>query len=155
MSLAIENCKGVIHVFSDTGSTKEGGQGFYKLEGNGIPNEEGLVLILGIPLAFQEIVQPVVTLDDKRTLYVFGTAWNEIQLTGLLLLGPASTKGAQLSALIRWYNENRVSVLRNSIKLSLGTAAINAYVTGLRVDEANPNTHTQAFTVMMVTADIK
>ena len=108
-----------------------------------------------MPLEFNEIVQPTTTLDDKRVLYVFGTAWNNISVSGILLLGEQDTRGDQLTKLISWYNENRVSVKREPVKVSLGTAAVDAYVTGLRLGQANPKTNTQMFSIVMVTADVE
>tara|TARA_R110002110_G_scaffold49550_2_gene147112 strand:- start:2745 stop:3224 length:480 start_codon:yes stop_codon:yes gene_type:complete len=159
MSLAIENCKGHVHVFSDSG---EGGRtsGFYALEPP-IPDTEGSkALVLGIPLQFQEIVQPTVTLDDKRALYVFGTAWNDVSVAGILLLGDASTRGAMLGSLIDWYNENRVGVRHkhgggDPVRVSMGTAGFDAYVTGLTLGAANPQFNTQQFNIKLLTADIK
>ena len=149
--LAIENCKGHVHVFYEEGAQSAG---FYELE-PAIPSGDGSkALVLGIPLEFQEIVQPTTTLDDQRVLYVFGSAWNNISISGILLLGESDTRGDQLSKLIQWYNQNRVSVKRAPVKVSLGTAGIDAYVTGLRLDQADPKTNTQMFSIVMVTADI-
>jgi len=155
-SLAIENCKGHIHVFSDSGAGAGGrSSGFYSLDPP-IPEAAGSrALILGIPLNFQEIVQPTVTLDDKRTLYVFGTAWNSVSVSGLLLLGDASTRGAQLTSLVTWYNANRVSVKKGPVKVSLGTTGIEAYVIGLGLSDANPKVNTQSFTINLLTAEVK
>jgi len=153
-SLAIENCKGHVHVFSDSDDSGRS-SGFYELEPP-IPEADGSkALIQGVPLGFHEIVQPTVTLDDKRTLYVFGSAWNEISVSGILLLGQADTKGAQLSKLIEWYNSNRVSEKRDSVRVSLGTSGVNAYVTGLTLAEADPRTNTQRFNIKMLTAEIQ
>ena len=154
MGLAIENCKGHVHVFSDGGG---GGQasGFYEVQPAIPDSSQSKALILGIPLEFQEIVQPTTTLDDKRVLYVFGTAWNNVTVSGILLLGEQDTRGDQLSKLIQWYNENRVSKKKAPVKVSLGTAGIDAYVIGLRLDQANPQNNTQMFSILMVTADVE
>lgn len=153
-SLAIENCKGHVHVFSDSG---EGGRtsGFYDLSPR-IPDTDGSkALVLGIPIQFREIVQPTVTLDDKRALYVFGTAWNDVSVTGLLLLGGANTRGALLQTLINWYNTNRVGARRGPVRVSMGTSGMDAYVTGLTLGAANPQFNTQQFNISLLTADIK
>ena len=155
MSFAIENCKGHVHVFSETGGDGGRSTGFYEMDPP-IPHaEDSRALILGIPIGFQEIVQPSVTLDDKRTLYVFGTAWSQLTVNGILLLGQSSTKGAQLDELISWYEENRVSEKRAPIRISLGTTGLNAYVVGLRTTDANPQFNTQNFSILMMTAEIQ
>lgn len=154
MSLIIEDCKGHVHVMG-TGGKRGRTTGFYEIEPS-IPETDGSkAIILGIPVGMQEIVQPAVTLDDKRTLYVFGTAWNEGSIQGLLLLGESSTKGAQLEKLMSWYEENRVSKKKGPIKLSLGSTGVSAYVTGLRLDAADPKFNKQAFTIMLLTSEIK
>ena len=151
MGAAIENCKGHVHVFSDNGG---GGAGFYALD-PAIGDAGGSkALVLGVPLAFAEIVQPTTTLDDKRILYLFGTAWSEMSVAGMLLLGDQSTRGQQLGELLSWYETNRVSVLKGPVSVSLGTSAVDAYVTGLRLGQANPNNNTQMFSIIMVTADV-
>ena len=149
MGLTIENCKGHVHVFGD------GGGGFYAIK-PAIPEVGGAkALILGVPLEFQEIVQPTTTLDDKRVLYLFGTAWNRMSVAGILLLGDRDTKGAQLTRLLKWYNDNRVSESKKPIRVSLGTASLDAYVVGLRLGEANAKTNTQMFSIILLTADVE
>lgn len=159
MGLAIENCKGYVHVFGDGASSRSnawGGRGgFYRLDPE-IKNTSGArALIMGVGLEFQEIVQPVTTLDDRRFLYLFGTAWNELTVQGLLLLGDASTSGAQLTALIEWYNSNRVSQKEEGvIDVSLGDASLEAYVVGLSLGQANPSNNSQSFAIRLVTTDV-
>lgn len=154
MGYVIENCKGHVHVFKDqnAGATTTG---FYEMSPPIPDAAESKALIIGIPLGLQEIVQPSVTLDDKRTLYVFGSAWNNVEVAGMLLLGESGTRGAQLDALVSWYNQNRVSERRAPVRLSLGTASLNAYVVGLRTAQADPKFNTQNFTLQMVTAEIQ
>lgn len=147
--LAIANCKGHVHTF--------GGQsnGFYELSPQIPDAQDSKALVLGIPLNLTEITQPTTTLDDKRVLYLFGSAWNDLSVSGVLLLGESSTRGEQLTKLIQWYNENRVSKKRGPVSLSLGTTGIDAYVTGLRLDQANSQTNTQNFSIQMVTTDVE
>jgi len=139
-----------VHVVDESGGDSPG---FYEID-PAIPDADGgKALITGIPLNLREIVQPTTTLDDKRVLYIFGSAWNELTVSGLLLLGTKDSKGAQLGALTKWYEENRVSVLRGPIKLSLGTVGVDAFVVGMGLSEANPAVNTQAFTINLMTAD--
>jgi hypothetical protein len=149
MSAVFEDCKGFVH-FIPSGSGK--GTGFYKLKPP-IPNASGgACLIQGIPLQLQEIVQPVVTLDDKRTLYVFGSAWSETTIMGVLLLGDNKSGGQQLSSLLGWYESNRVSKSKKSVELSLGGKSIDAYIVGLRLEAANPAINTQGFSILALTS---
>jgi hypothetical protein len=97
-------------------------------------------------------VQPVVTLDDKRTLYVFGSAWSETTIMGVLLLGDNKSGGQQLSSLLGWYESNRVSKSKKAVELSLGGKSIDAYIVGLRLEAANPAINTQGFSIMALTS---
>jgi hypothetical protein len=155
MSLVIENCAGHVHVFSQAGASSGG---FYKIE-PALPNsKDSKTIITGIPLSFQEIVQPTVTLDDKRALYIFGSAWSEISLTGVLLLGESNSgdKGKILNELLEWYEKNSVSKrLNEPVTVSLSTKAIKAYVVGLRLDAADPNFNKQTFSILMLTPGTK
>lgn len=151
MSTVIADCKGFVHVFENAKGS--GGTGFYKVKPP-IPDAgDGRCLIQGIPIAYQEIVQPTVTLDDRRTLYVFGSAWNEIMLNGVLLLGPDKGNGDMLGSLLSWYDAHRVSKFKAPVELSVGPKSVMAYVTGLRLDAADPNFNRQAFTIIMLTAE--
>ena len=151
MSLLLEDCKGVVHAISTGGANRSAG--FYKIVPE-LPADVGggHCVILGITLALQEIVQPTVTLDDKRALYVFGSAWNEVTLQGMLLLGGSSGIGAIAGALQTWYETNRVSVAKAPVMVSIGTSAgIQVYVVGLRLEAANPEFNTQNFSIILLT----
>ncbi len=149
MSAILKDCKGHVHFIPSGGG---GGVGFYKLEPKINAAGGGACLILGIPLAYQEIVQPTVTLDDKRTLYVFGSAWSETMINGVLLLGGNRTQGRTLGALLDWYEKNRVSKRPEPVSLSVGSKTIDAYVVGLRLDAANPAINTQNFSIIALTS---
>jgi hypothetical protein len=150
MSLILKDCKGVVHALSTGGANRSAG--FYSIKPP-LPNKGGgYCVILGITLALQEIVQPTVTLDDKRALYVFGSAWNEVTLQGVMLLGGSSSHGAVAGALQAWYEENRVSVSKKSVSVSIGTSAgMQVYVVGLRLEAANPEFNTQNFSIILLT----
>lgn len=161
MGVLFEKCKGSVHAVGGFSP------GFYSISPpirgslvsragrvTGISSDYR-VLIMSVTLDFQEIVQPVATLDDKRLLYLFGTAWNDVSVAGLILLGDSSTKGKGLTDLVDWYNNNRVSELEGPVDVSLGTTSLSAYVVGLSLGEANPDVHSQSFVIRLVTADVK
>jgi len=146
-STTLADCKGWVHAFDGPSD------GFYRLDPK-IPDAPGSrALVLGVPLNFMEIVQPTTTLDDKRVLYLFGTAWNDITVAGILLLGNSSTGGKQLTELLQWYAAHRVSHKRGPVQVSLGDYAVDAYVVGLRLEQAEARANTQLFSIQMVTAD--
>jgi hypothetical protein len=153
MGLIISACKGKVHVLDFRFGGSNGG--FYELEPQIEDASDSKAIIMGVSLEFLEIVQPTTTLDDKRLLYLFGTAWNDLSVPGMLLLGDHTTKGSQLSKLLSWYNSNRVSKRKGPVSVSLGDAGLDAYVVGLSVGTANPNNNTQTFVIRLVTDDIK
>jgi hypothetical protein len=153
MGVLFENCKGSVHAFTSGGGGLS--EGFYTIEPAISETSESRALIMSVTFTFAEIVQPTTTLDDKRILYLFGTAWNDMSIMGVLLLGDHTTKGAQLSKLLSWYNENRVSESKKSISVSLGDAGLEAYVVGLSLGEADPIYNKQPFVIRLLTADVR
>lgn len=145
MSAAIEVCSGRVHIFRQ--GAGQGGVGFYKLNPEISVGNGGKVLITGAPLTYQEIVQPVVTLDDKQFLYVFGSAWTESIVQGKILMGGNENRGA-VSALIDWYKSNNVTKKMAPMQFSMGNKGVELYLVGLRVDAANSEYNTQDFTLI-------
>lgn len=150
MSVILANCSGTVHVIPAPG----GGGGFFKMDPAIQNSKDGRCLLLGVPLEYVEIVQPMVTLDDRRIIGVFGSAWSEASVAGMLLLGPKSGSGAQLDNLLKWYETNRISKLEDSISASLGSTALEAYVIGLSVGQADPAFNTQPFTVRTLVSKV-
>lgn len=148
MSVVIENCAGEAHLINAAEYA-----GFYAIEPGIIAPEGSKILIMGSSADFLDIVQPSITLDDKRTLYVFGSAWHELRVAGLILLGQASTNGAAIKSLIEWYDENKVSAKQGPIDVSMGTAGLDGFVVGLSVGDPNPVVNTLPFTIRLMTAD--
>jgi hypothetical protein len=148
MSLSAAECKGHIHVVGGGG-----GGGFYAISPAISSGGDGVVLIQGVALNLGEIFQPVVTLDDStRSILTFGSAWEEMTVEGMLLLGPASSGGAVVSSLVGWYKQNRISKLKGPVQVSLGGEGLDAYVVGLRMGAADPRLHTQQFSVVVLAA---
>lgn len=147
MSMLLESCAGHVHVFTQGKGRR--GAGFYNIEPN-IYSSSGKCLITGIQMEYREIVQPTVTLDNTRTIYTFGSAWNEASVSGLLLLGDNASGGKAVTDLLSWYEKNNVSALQAPVKLSLADRGVAAFVTGLQVGEVDPNFNKQAFTIMLL-----
>ena len=143
MSLLLQNCSGVVHVFGNGA-----GIGMFKLS-PAIPSAppQSMCFIDSIPASAREVVQPIVTLDDSRFLYVFGGAWTEATITGRLILGQSGGMGMQMKRLSDWYQANRVGKRRSYTGASAGMLPIKAYVTGLQIGEVDPNTYVQRFNI--------
>ena len=151
MSANIEFCPGKVHVFKQ-GSGSEG-VGFYKLTPTVDVGSEGKVLVMGVPLEFREIVQPVVTLDDRRILYSFGSAWSSGSAMLKILLGESSGSGQALNSVQSWYSSNRLSALKGSIELSIANKAHEVFLIGMSLGAADANYNTQDVTLSFMLSE--
>lgn len=149
MGLLINNCQGHVYVLT-VGSA--GGQdgGFYSLE----PALPDNVLITSMPLGFIEVMQPVLTLDDKRILYTYGSAWNQLSVACKILLGPSSEGGKLIADVSKYYKNNRLSESSEPIGISMGTAGVDAYLIGMAFGASDPNLNTLDFNLQFVTPDV-
>jgi hypothetical protein len=147
MSAIIESCAGYIHIFSDSG----GGTSFLKIEPP-LPDKgaEGKCIITGTPINLREIIQPSVTLNDKRTIYVFGSAWAEGTISGMMLLGKDGSGGGIAGDLRGWYESNRISKKMAPVTISIASAKFTSYVTGLSFSEAQPEFNKMAFNITVL-----
>jgi len=143
MSTIIETCTGFVHVFPQPG----GGSGFLKLDPD-LPNTgDGRAIIQAAPITLREIVQPSVTLNEKRTIYVFGSAWSEGSVSGTLLMGKDGTGGSIVGALKSWYETNRVSSSEKPVTISVADASYPGYLIGLSMGESQPEFNKMQFTL--------
>lgn len=146
-TILFHQCAGVVHV-----AMQESSGGFYELDPPLPSNADAKCLIQNAPLSFSEIVQPSVTLDDARSLYVFGSAWSEMSVNGIILLGPDSAGGKILRSFEEWYETNRVSKLMDSVGLSVCDKPYEVFVVGLQLGQADPQFNRQEFSIRMLTA---
>lgn len=149
MSAIIQSCDGFVHVFTQPGS------GFLRLspdlpEGSG--GDGGKIIIQATPITMREITQPSVTLNDKRTIYVFGSAWAEGSVSGILLLGKDGTGGALAGSLKGWYETNRISKKKAPITISIASASYTGYLTGMSFGDCEPMYNKQTFTLSFLIA---
>lgn len=154
MSFVIEPCHGTVHVFQQ--GTGGSGVGLYSVESLPVTaGDGGRIIISGVSMELREIVQPSITLDDVRTLFYFGSGWNQISVNGLLLLGPGqgSSGGQILATLQNWYDSNRVSASNQAVTISLGAGGpFTSYVIGLSLGSVDPTFCKQAFTINALTS---
>jgi hypothetical protein len=152
MSANIEFCPGRVHIFKQGKGTA--GTGFYDLEPKVEAGGGGKVLVMGAPLTFREIVQPVVTLDDRRILFTFGSAWSEANVLLKVLLGDSNSAGAALGSVQQWYTANRLSKKKSEpCKISIATKGHWAYLVGMSVGQADPNYNTQDVTLTFMLSE--
>ena len=143
MSAIIESCAGFVHVFTQPG----GGSGFLKVEPALPTAGDGRAIIQATPITLREIVQPSVTLNDKRTIYVFGSAWAEGTVSGILLLGKDGTGGAIAGAMKSWYESNRISKKSDPVTISVADASYSGYLIGMNFGEGDARFNKMSFTL--------
>ena len=152
MSANIEFCPGRVHVFKQ-GNGNEG-TGFYKLNPKIDVGGGGKVLVMGAPITLREIVQPVVTLDDRRILFAFGSAWSEATVLVKLLLGEANSAGAALGSAQAWYSKHRLSKrMKEPVEISIATKAHEGFLVGMSIGQADSNYNTQDVTMTFMLSE--
>lgn len=148
----IDFCPGKVHIFKQ--GEGPAGLGAYELKPPVEVGGDAKVLIMGAPLTFREIVQPVITLDDRRILYAFGSAWSEAQVLLKILLGEAKSVKSALGAVQSWYSANRLSKkMETALELSIGNKAHDVYLVGMSIGAADPNYNTQDVTLTFMLSE--
>lgn len=123
-----------------------GDSGFYKIEGLEAKKGPGdALLIMSVSPTEADIVAPVVTLENTKILYSFGSNFGDITISGLLLLGKSGTPGQCLKTLIDFFDSNRVSKSSSPINVSGPSTGWKVFLTGLQVAEADSINNTQGF----------
>lgn len=103
--------------------TGKGGHGAYSLSGLQGPN----LIITGAPGLDQDAIQPVLGLGGKKTIYTFGSGYGQIQITGLVLLGPNGRDSPNLQG---FFDSKRVANGGNGVNLSFPGGGYRVYLTG-------------------------
>jgi hypothetical protein len=142
MSTLLQECAGTVHVVAQ-GSAG----GFYSIRPALPSSGDAKCIITGIPVNYDEIFQPSVTIDDQRAIFVFGSAWSSMTLTGILLLGPDKSGGVLANQLLEWYEQNKLSAREDSVSLSVSSKGIEAYVVGIQLGAANADNNKQEFAI--------
>lgn len=110
----------------------------------------GLVLIDSVDISKVDAVTPKDALDDKHALYIYGKSFGQVAVHGTAYLGKADTtqSGTVIGKINSWFNQNRVSVSKKSVELSIAKSFKgNVYVTKLRFGQAEPRLNTIKFTI--------
>jgi hypothetical protein len=133
-----------------------GDSGFYRVEGLEAKKGPGdALLIMSVSPEKSDIVSPVVTLENTKILYSFGSNFGTITISGMLLLGKSGEPGQCLKTLIDFFDSNRVSKTSTSINVSGPGTAWKVFLTGLRIAEADSVNNTQAFAMSGAIAEPK
>ncbi len=141
-------CRGNVYRCEPTGSLTQG-SGFFKVAG--LPSSfgaNGAVLINGVSSNDDDVVLPVITLENKRVLYSFGANFGSISVSGIILLGQAGSLGGGLQTVTAYFDANRVSNSKRAITVTGPSKAWRMFLTGLAVQPADPISHMMPFTLI-------
>ncbi len=130
--------------------------GFYRVDGLEAKKGPGDALInMSVRPAKNDLVLPVITLENTRILYSFGANFGNITISGMLLLGKSGEPGQCLKTLIDFFDSNRVSKSSSSINVSGPSSSWKVFLTGLEVGEGDSVNNTQSFAMTGVIAEPK
>jgi len=133
-----------------------GDSGFYKIEGLEAKKGPGdALLIMSVSPEKNDIVAPVVTLENTKILYSFGSNFGNIAISGMLLLGKSGTPGQCLKTLTDFFDSNRVSKSSSPINVSGPSTGWKVFLTGLKIGEADSVNNTQPFVLVGTIAEPK
>lgn len=116
-----------------------------------------IVLIDGIRYEEEDVVLPVVALDDERVLYSFGKNFGKFSLVGTIYITKCQGSGftSKVKAVQDAFNSARVSASTSPRKLSAFKMNPKVYVVGMTLGQANPSKQTIAFSIDCIVAPVK
>lgn len=129
------------------------GSGFYSLDPDLKGSEETPILLDGVDGGDQDIVFPVVTLDDKKFLFSMGEDFGRVSVTGMALLGRAEEGGKSFASVVSYFNAHRVSRSLEPITVSYpGDVTQKIYPYSLVVAKPDAEFHIQYFQIQAIVA---
>lgn len=142
----IAPCRGNVYKVDPTNGSGGGGAGFFKVDGLEASGDDGSALLVNsVSLKDQDVVLPVITLENTRILYSFGSDFGDISVSGMLLLGKAGGSSQVLSKLVDFFQSNRVSKNPSAVSVTGPGTGWNMFLVGLVVQDAEATTHIQPF----------
>jgi len=140
MAESFLSTRGCVYKYTAAGAGS--GAGLFDLN-PGFPsgNASSPILLTGVDITDQDIIFPVVTVENFKVIYRFGTDYGSVRITGVCLLGAVGTKGggSSFSSAKAYFDRNRVSNRKTPIQVSVpGTNAYNVYLIGLNIGEPDP-----------------
>jgi len=149
----IKFTRGCVYQFTPSGSAGGGGSSIIKVSPPISSYGSSPVLLVGVQTSEQDLVLPVVTLDNFKLLYTFGEDFGAFNIIGTALLGSVGGNGDALGKVIKWFSANRVTRKKNPIQVSMGGGgSYKVYVTGLNIAEADAEYHIQPFVINCIIA---
>jgi len=149
MAATFYPARGCVYVIK---SNAQQTKGFYSIEGLQATNS--IILLQGVERGFTDILQPVVTLEDTKLIYSFGTDFGSINIYGEVLLGPAGGSGNGIEDVVNFFQAKRISKTKTPVPVSIpGSKAVPAYLYSLTVGRVDPEFHVQPFLLTGLVAD--
>jgi hypothetical protein len=133
-----------------------GDSGFYEIKELTAKKGQGdALIIMSVNPEESDILSPVVTLENTKILYTFGSNFGNITISGLLMLGKSGVPGQCLKTLIDFFTKHRVSKESNPINVSGPSTGWKVFLNGLKVGEADSINNTQPFALFGTIAEPK
>jgi hypothetical protein len=135
-------CRGFNYNYSPDGG---GGGGFFKVEDLDSGASKDPILIMSVTVKDDDVVLPVITLENTRVLYTFGAGFGEVSVNGIILLGKAGAAGGAYSTIVNFFNSKRVSKSKAPVNVTGPGASWRIFLLGLTIQDADPQFNTQGF----------
>lgn len=111
------------------------------------------IIITGVNPSSNDIVQPLVTMDGKKIVYVFGESIGDIVINGEALLGPNAAAGT-MDRVVDFFRSRRLSSGGGSkVNVSAPGGAYKVWITGMGLGSANAEFNTLPFTLTGLIAE--
>lgn len=140
---------------------KSGKSPLFKLEGferlfKGNDQDDAPAIMTGITYQDDDVLLPVVALDDEHVMYSFGKNFGHFSLTGTMYV--VKCKGGISDKLKRMQNlfkQGRTSTVLRPINFSGGGFSCKVYVQSLNFNNANPAMQSFDFSLECIIAPPK
>lgn len=113
------------------------------------------VLITGVSYNENDVVLPVVALDDKRILYSFGKNFGQFSLHGTIYLFGCETDTMMIERLMSTFESKRVSKAKKPINFSTGDYSAKVYPQEVTLQNGNTARQSIDFTVTCIVAPVE
>lgn len=136
-----------------------GGSGRFSLEGFESVFKTGKgeppVMITGISYGENDVILPVVALDDKRILYTFGKNFGQFSLHGTIYLCGCQQDTMKIQKLMSTFESERVSKAKKPINFSTGDYSAKVYPQEITLQNGNPNRQSIDFSITCLVAPVE
>jgi hypothetical protein len=123
-----------------------GERGFYEVDGLTAKKGDGDALLINTASPNEnDVVLPVITLENTRILYSFGANFGDMTISGLILLGKSGNPGTSLATVIDFFKQKRVSSNKEAVKVTGPGTSWKVFLTGLTISDADPQINSQTF----------